>query len=395
MSASFQSIVHFLIVQLSIVQLNGRSAVVNLSNFLMVFFMKSVFSSLFAPSRALTTSMAICLSGALLVAGCSEQAKVGDAVVESTDSSLVEAEEAGKPLVVTTVAPITNIVSNIAGDRLRVVGMVPEGTNSHTFEPRPSDGELLAEADLVLVNGLSLEVPSIEMAKAVKPADTEIYELGTNVIDQSDWLFDNSFPQVEGKPNPHLWVDPEYAEGYAKLAAEQLIKLDPEGKETYEANLASFLAKLDELDEVTREVVATIPAENRKLLTYHDSWPYWARQYGFEVIGAVQPSDFSEPSAQDVAEIVDQIRASEVPAIFGSEVFPSKISEQIAREADVKLDNTADDDLPGEGSASATENTNPEHTYIGMMADNLRIFANALGGDPSPVDKLDVTNVVK
>ncbi len=345
--------------------------------------------------RTLTAGVAVCLcSSALLISGCSERANTSEAPT-GTDSSLVEAEEVSKPLVVTTVAPITNIVSNIAGDRLRVVGMVPEGTNSHTFEPRPSDGELLAEADLVLVNGLSLEIPSIEMAEAVKPADTKIYELGTNVIAQEDWLFDNSFPQAKGRPNPHLWVDPEYAEGYAKLAAEQLIELDPEGQETYEANLASFLAKLDQLDQVTREVVATIPPENRKLLTYHDSWPYWARQYGFEVIGAVQPSDFSEPSAQDVASIVDQIKASDVPAIFGSEVFPSKISEQIAREADVKLDNTADDDLPGEGSASATENTNPEHTYIGMMADNLRIFANALGGDAGPVDQLDVTNVVE
>ena len=345
--------------------------------------------------RLITNCMTASLfAGMLLLGACSEGTTVQapDLDAASPETSVAIADE--KPLVVTTVAPITNIVSNIAGDRLRVVGMVPEGTNSHTFEPRPSDGELLAQADLVLVNGLSLEVPSIEMAKAVKPDDTKIYELATNIIDKDQWLFDNSFPQAEGKPNPHLWVNPDYAAEYATLAAQQLIAFDPEGEKTYRENLAKFLVKIDELDEVTREVVATIPEENRKLLTYHDSWPYWARKYGFEVIGAVQPSDFSEPSAKDVSAVVDQIKESDVPAIFGSEVFPSKISEQIAREADVKLENTADDDLPGEGSASATENTNPEHTYIGMMADNLRIFANALGGDASLVDQLDVTNVV-
>lgn len=112
------------------------------------------------------------------------------------------------------------------------------------------------------------------------------------------------------------------------------------------------------------------------------------------MIGAIQPSDFNEPSAQDVAALIDQIRETGVPAIFGSEVFPSKVEEQIAQEAKVKLANTSDDDLPGDGSANAMENDNPEHTYIGMMADNLRILADNLGGDSSLVDQLDTTNVV-
>ncbi|MGB3769260.1 MAG: metal ABC transporter substrate-binding protein [Phormidesmis sp.] len=331
---------------------------------------------------------------------CSDNVTSRTATGQDTSESVASAQADGKPIIVATVAPITNIVSNIAGDRMQVIGLVPEGTNSHTFEPRPSDGELLAQADLILVNGLSLELPSMALAESTKPADVEIYELGTQAIKKEDWLFDNSFPAEAGRPNPHLWVDPDYAAEYATLAADQLIKLDPDGEAIYQANLAKFLQRIAQLDEVTREVVASIPPENRKLLTYHDSWPYWARKYGFEVIGAVQPSDFGEPSAQEVAALVDQIKAAEVPAIFGSEVFPSTISDQIAREAGVKLANTADDDLPGEGSASATQNAqmepvNPAHTYIGMMADNLRIFADTLGGDASLVDEIDVTNVVK
>ena len=312
----------------------------------------------------------------------------------STPVQTVERKTQGKLLVVTTVAPLTNIVSNIAGDRVEVKGIIPEGTDSHTFEPRPSDGELLSKADLVIVNGLELEVPTLKLAKSVKPKDAEIYEVGSNSITEDKYVFDASFPKSGGKPNPHLWVSTKYAKAYANLAAEQLTKLEPEGKDYYATNLKNYLQRLDELDKVTREVVNSIAPANRKLLTYHDSWAYWSKDYGFEVIGAIQPSDFNEPSAQDVAKLIDQVRESKVPAIFGSEVFPSKVEEQIAREAKVKTANTSDDDLPGEGSANAMENPNPEHTYIGMMAENLRILAENLGGDPKLVDKLKTTNVV-
>jgi manganese/iron transport system substrate-binding protein len=133
---------------------------------------------------------------------------------------------------------------------------------------------------------------------------------------------------------------------------------------------------------------------HRQLLTYHDSWAYWAREYGFKVIGAIQPSDFKEPSAKDVAKLVDQIRQVKVPAIFGSEVYPSKVEEQIAREAHIKTANTADDELPGKGSANAMENTNPEHTYMGMMVNNMRIIATNLGGNPDLIKNVNTANVV-
>ncbi|MCC5660393.1 metal ABC transporter substrate-binding protein [Nostoc sp. XA010] len=314
--------------------------------------------------------------------------------VTSTPVQAGEQKTQNKLLVVTTVAPLTNIVSNIAGDRLEVKGIIPEGTDSHTFEPRPSDADILSKANLILTNGLYLESPTEKLAKASKPKETKIFELGNKTITQEQWLFDFSFPKEKGDPNPHLWVNPKYAEAYAKLAAQQLSALDPAGKDYYATNLKNYLQRLDALDKATREVVASIPAKNRKLLTYHDSWAYWAREYGFQVIGAIQPSNFKEPSAQDVAKLIDQIRKTGVPAIFGSEVYPSKVEEQIAREAKVKIANTADDELPGTGSANAMENTNPEHTYIGMMANNMRIIASNLGGNPDLVKNLNTGNVV-
>ena len=164
-----------------------------------------------------------------------------------------------KPLVVTTVAPITNIVSNIAGDRVEVKGIIPEGSDSHTFEPSPSEAELLSKANLIITNGLGLEVPAKKLANSSKPKDTKIYELGNNTIAEKEWLFDFSFPKEKGDPNPHLWVNPKYAMAYAKLAAKHLTELDPDGKNYYETNLKNYLKSLEELDKATRTVVATIP----------------------------------------------------------------------------------------------------------------------------------------
>lgn len=335
--------------------------------------------------------------GLSLVVVAYSQTQNGQAIASSTVKATtqdVAQKPQNKPLVVTTVAPLTNIVSNIAGDRIQVQGIIPEGTDSHTFEPRPSDADVLSKANLILVNGLHLETPTEKLAQSSKPKQTKVYELGSNTITQKDWLFDFSFPKEKGDPNPHLWVNPKYAAAYAKLAAQQLTALDPAGKQYYATNLKNYLQRLNALDKVTRQVVASIPPQNRKLLTYHDSWAYWAKEYGFDVIGAIQPSDFQEPSAKDVARLIDQIRKTGVPAIFGSEVYPSTVEEQIAREAKVKTANTADDELPGEGSANAMENTNPQHTYIGMMANNLRILAENLGGNPKLVDSLNTANVV-
>lgn len=333
----------------------------------------------------------------LLISACSSQENTTispNSAGNNTPAATVASKQQNKPLVVTTVAPLTNIVSNIAGDRVEVVGIIPEGVDSHTFEPRPSDADLLAKANLVLVNGLNLETPTKKLATSAKPKDTKIYELGNNTITENEWMYDFSFPKEKGDPNPHLWVNPKYAAAYAKLAAQSLTELDPAGKDYYATNLNNYLQRLDQLDKVTREVVASIPPQNRRLLTYHDSWAYWAREYGFDVIGAVQPSDFNEPSVKEVTKLVDQVRKQKVPAIFGSEVYPSKVQEQIAREAKVKTANTSDDELPGEGSANAMKNTNPEHTYIGMMANNLRILASNLGGNPELVKQLNTSNVV-
>jgi ABC-type Zn uptake system ZnuABC Zn-binding protein ZnuA len=309
------------------------------------------------------------------------------ATVAAACSNGGTSEGDGRLQVVTTVSPITNIVQNVAGDLVDVTGIVPEGTNSHTFEPAPSDAAAMAEADVVFINGLHLEEPTRELADANVRDGVEVVQLGDRTITPEEYIFDFSFPREQGDPNPHLWTNPPYAKRYAEIVRDTLIELDPDHAAAYETNFDAFASRLDDLDEAARAATETVPPENRKLLTYHDSFPYFAREYGWTVIGAIQPSDFAEPTAQDVARLIDQVRDEQVPAIFGSEVFPSPVLEQIAGETGAEyIDDLRDDDLPG-------DNGDPEHSYLGLMVFDFRTFMGALGGDTSALDAVDVTNI--
>jgi ABC-type Zn uptake system ZnuABC Zn-binding protein ZnuA len=289
--------------------------------------------------------------------------------------------------VVSTVSPVTNIIYNIGGDKISLQGIVPEGVNSHTFEPAPSDAKKLAGADIVFVNGLKLEEPTMKLAEANKKAGSEIVELGLQTIKPEDYVYDFSFPKEAGSPNPHLWMNPMNALRYAEIVKEALSKRDPDNAAYYAKNYDGFKARIEALDKAIKDTIATIPEGNRKLLTYHDSFAYFAPRYGVTVIGAIQPADFAEPSAKDVADLITQLKAEKVPAIFGSEVFPSPILDQIGKEAGVKfIDTLRDDDLPGAPGEAA-------HSYFGLMVADMQTMAKALGGDPNVIAKFDTRNI--
>ena len=261
--------------------------------------------------------------------------------------------------------------------------------DSHTFEPVPSDVKYISEADLIILNGLNLETPTEKLAKARAKKGSKILKLGDNTITKKDWIFDFSFPEDKGDPNPHLWMNVAYAMKYAELVRDKLIEINPENSAYYKKNASKFLQRLNQLDKAIFTAVKTIPEKNRKLLTYHDSWAYFAKRYGMTVIGAIQPSDFAEPSPKDIAAIIDQLRSEEVPAIFGSEVYPSKVEEQIAREAKIKhITTLRDDDLPGKPGSK-------EHTYIGMMLENMRNMMPALGGRTDAFTPIDPSNIIE
>ncbi len=290
--------------------------------------------------------------------------------------------------VVTTVAPITSIAAAVIGDNADITGIVPEGTNSHTFAPKPSDAEALEKADVIFVNGMQLEAPTMDLAEQVKVGSTPIIELADDTISEDEWVYDFSFPEDEGKPNPHLWTNPAMAQRYAEIIRDEMVELDPANADEYTANTAAFAEQVAELDAAMRTAFATIPAANRKLLTYHDAYAYFAQDYGFDVIGAIQPSSFDEPTPSEVADLITQVRESGVPAIFGSEVFPSSVLEQIGSETGVRyVDVLRDDDLPGEPGS-------PDHSWYGLMRFDYATMTAALGGDPTALDALDTAPAV-
>ncbi|HET8761281.1 MAG TPA: metal ABC transporter substrate-binding protein [Nitrospiria bacterium] len=301
-----------------------------------------------------------------------------------------DAADTGKKIkVLTTVAPITNIVRNVAGSNVELHGLIPEGSDSHTFEPVPSDVKYVANADLIIINGLHLETPTMHLVDANKKKGSVVVQLADQTIAKKEWVFDFSFPADKGDPNPHLWLNAAHGMKYAELVRNALVKVDPANKAAYDANATAYLAKLKQLDEAIMATMKTIPEKNRKLVTYHDSWAYFCPRYGCKVIGAVQPSDFAQPTPQDMVALINQLKAEAVPAIFGSEVFPSKVLDQIGREAGVNyVDTLRDDDLPGGLD-------DPKHTYVGMMKENVETMARVLGGDASALKNIDPSNVGK
>ena len=332
-----------------------------------------------APTRRLPAGVAAL---ALVVAACgsddsSSSAEAGDGASASVSGLQV----------VTTVAPITSIAANVIGDCAEIVGIVPEGTNSHTFEPPPSAAEVMTTADIVFINGLVLEEPTKELALANVSDGVEVIELGDRTIEPDQYKYDFSFPEDGGKPNPHLWTDPTLVKVYAEIIREEMVALDPSCADQYEANFTAFEELVDEFDAAITSAFSTIPEEQRKLVTYHDAYAYFADTYGWNVIGAVQPADFGEPTPAEVADLIDQIRAEDVTAVFGSEVFPSPVLEQIANETGATyVDDLRDDDLPGEPG-------DPEHSWLGLMKFNFVTMTEALGGDATTLATFEVRDV--
>ena len=324
----------------------------------------------------------------ILITGCAGSEQTSNS--QNVGCDLGEVVQ-GRPLnIATTVAPITSIIANIAGGTsTSITGIVPEGTNSHTFEPKPSDAASLESADVIFINGLVLEEPTKDLAIANLKESANICELGTETLPESEYIYDFSFPKEGGKPNPHLWTNPPMAKQYAQVARDLLVRRDPVNAAIYEKNFVAFAVKIDALDHAIKIATVTIPVDQRKLLTYHDAYAYFAKNYGYTVVGAIQPSSFDEPTPKEIAALILQVKELGVKAIFGSEVFPSPVLEQIGLESDVRyVDVLRDDDLIGKPG-------DKEHSWLGLMRFNFVTIVEALGGDASALKLIDVQDVVK
>ncbi|HWH24443.1 MAG TPA: metal ABC transporter substrate-binding protein [Candidatus Limnocylindria bacterium] len=254
---------------------------------------------------------------------------------------------AGQVRVVATTTVFADLVRQVGGERVEVHSLVPAGGEVHTFDPAPSDVLRLAEADLLVMNGVGLDEWLVGLARDAGRQDLRVLELGEDLqevdyIESSDDHADDDAEDSHagddhGATNPHLWLDVANGRLYADRIRLALIEMDAAGQADYDDNAEAFDARLAELDGWIREQLAAIPTEQRRAVTFHDAFPYFAAAYGLEIVGVVVESPGQEPSVAQVGRLVDRIRQSGARLILAEAQFSHRLAQAIADEAGVAV----------------------------------------------------------
>jgi ABC-type Zn uptake system ZnuABC Zn-binding protein ZnuA len=227
--------------------------------------------------------------------------------------------------VVATTNIIGDVVSNVARDTVDLTVLIAIGQDPHSYEPTPQALAAIEDANVIFVNGLDLEevlMTTIENTATgvVVPVSAGIEPLVVekNEREGAEEHAEEGGEHVHANGNPHFWMDPANVIVWTQNIETVLSQADPANQEQYAANADAYRARLEEVDAYARQQLALVPEANRKLVTDHDSLEYFAKAYGFEVIGTVIPgtSTTGEASAGDVAALVDVIRQQNVPAVF-------------------------------------------------------------------------------
>jgi manganese/iron transport system substrate-binding protein len=251
--------------------------------------------------------------------------------------------EAGALRVVATTTVFADLVANVGGTKAAVTSLVPKGGEVHTFDPTPSDVSRVAEADLVVMNGLGLDEWIAQIVRDSGSA-APVVELGEDLegvtyIEGGEEHAEPAASDVHGHGgvNPHLWLNVAYVQLYVDRITGALVAADPEDAATYQANGAAYRARLGDLDAWVREQIATIQMANRKLVSFHEAFPYFAAAYGLEIVGTIVEAPGQDPSAGEIAALVEAITASGAKAVFTEAQFSPELAETVAAEAGVAV----------------------------------------------------------
>ena len=266
-----------------------------------------------------------------------------------------KADDSGQVKVTATLGLFRDLVQQVGGDRVQVSTLVPDGTDVHTYEPPPSKIAELSQAKLVVMNGLDLEHDLEKVIRENLSSSATLLELAA------------ALPTLED--NPHLWLDVQNGMTYVERIRDALISVDPAGADVYRANAERYLGELRALDQEVAAAIESIPPDQRKVVGYHDAFPYMARRYGLEIVAFVVESPGKEPSAQDVADLTQAIRDEDVPAVFTEPQFSERILELAADDAGLDVcvlySDAFSDDV---------------QSYVDLMRFNARELARCLGG---------------
>jgi ABC-type Zn uptake system ZnuABC Zn-binding protein ZnuA len=284
------------------------------------------------------------LLAALLIAGCSSSSGSGS----------------GGLRVVATTTQVGDIVREVAGSRAEVDQILKPGSDPHEYEPRPSDAEALATAKLVFRSGGDVDT-WLDGLIEHSGGKARIVTLGDAVHHEGD--------------DPHWWQDPRNGKLAVVAIRDALVKADPRGTAAYRRNAAAYIARLQRLDAGIARCVSRVPRAQRKLVTSHDALGYYARRYGFQIVGAAIPSLSSraQPSGASTQRLIRQIEREHVRAIFPESSLNPKLEQAIAREAHANVASALwADSLGPKGSGGVT--------YAGSLADNTNTIVSALSG---------------
>jgi zinc/manganese transport system substrate-binding protein len=259
-----------------------------------------------------------------------------------------------------------DIAQNVAGTRITIVTLLPVTVNPHEYQPKPQDVTRLASARVLIINGLGYE------SWLQKTLDS----LGgqQQVIVATDGMVPDPDPSgIHPQGDPHMWMNPLDTINYVKQIRDGLILVDPAGKDIYAGNADAYIAKLQALDQWVKDQVNQLPLEKRLLVTNHDALGYFAKAYGFKIIGAVIPSVTadSSPSAQQLAGLITSIKGSAARVIFLDIGENQTLAQQIAAETGVKIVT----DLYVE---SISGPDGPAPTYIDMIKHDVTVILEAL-----------------
>jgi len=280
----------------------------------------------------------------------------------------------GRLKVVATVAPVGALAAEVGGDHIELRTLVSAGADPHSYEISSKDRRALSDADVILRNGLGLDrFLDSALADDSEKVVTVTAGVRLRVPNEDSDNHTEDDGHDHGDVDPHVWQDVDNAKVMVANIAAALAEADPDHAADYRANADAYAARLDEVDAEVRDLIASIPAENRKVVVNHDAFGYFTDRYGLEVVGTVIPglSSTAEPSAQEIAELQETIRREGVKAIFAEQAIEPRVARRIAEDTGVRIvDDLYGDSLGPEGSGA--------ETVDGMLLTNARKFAEAL-----------------
>lgn len=263
------------------------------------------------------------------------------------------ASQDGKKTIVVTYSILGAIVKELVGDQANVVVLIPNGQDPHDWEPSAKDIETLMKADLIVQNGLGLEGGVEKALSQAATAGVKSFVATDHItvrkVGRGEGIPNGGADQTVGAPDPHIWTDPLTMKQVSAALADQIntdLGLD------VSAQAKDQQAKLDNLNNEITTMVNSLPADNRKLVTGHESLGYFAQRYDFKLIGAIVPSlnSQAEVSAADMASLKTAIQENQVKAIFSEIGTPTSISNAISAETGVKVVDLSTHFLPSDGS---------------------------------------------